>query len=269
MALKKKVVPTDWIICNLAIVPLYVRASETSAIVSQLLFGETANIILRKNKQWAKVITTFDQVEAWVDLRQFVYLEEIEHKKYSENNAVALEVCQVLMNNDLTYPVLIGSSLPFYDGMLFKLKDAKYVYNGQAINFNDASFSPEMLEKVARRFTNAPYFQGGRSVFGLDNAALVQLVMKCAGKSLPRTITEIYDNIKTTVDFIDLAQTGDIAFFINKHEVIDHVGILLNKNEILHIDAKAQIDKIDHEGIYNTALKKYTHKLKVIARFID
>jgi gamma-D-glutamyl-L-lysine dipeptidyl-peptidase len=268
VALKKKSVPTDWLICNLSIVPLYSRASETSVIISQLLFGETVHIIQKKNKQWAKVQSTFDQVEAWVDLRQLEYITQDQHEKFNDNFAVALEVCQVLINNDLTYPVMIGSSLPVYDGMLFRTHDAKYVYNGQAAIFNEVSFTSEMLEKIARRFVNAPYFQGGRSIFGLDKSALVQLVLKCAGKSLPRSIFEMYNTIDQTVDFIELAQAGDVAFFINKNEEIDHIGILLSKDEILHVNEKATIDRIDHEGIYNITLKKYTHKLKVIARFV-
>ncbi len=268
MALKKKSVPTDWLICNLSIVPLYSRASDTSVIISQLLFGETVHIIQKKNKQWAKVQTSFDHVEAWVDVRQLEYISKEQHEKFNENFAVALEVCQVLINNDLTYPVMIGSSLPMYDGMLFKTHDAKYVYNGQAAIFKEVIFTSEMVEKIARRFINAPYFQGGRSIFGLDKAALIQLVLKCAGRALPRSLFEMYNAIDQTVDFVELAQAGDVAFFISKNEEIDHIGILLSKDEILHVNEKARVDRIDHEGIYNLSLKKYTHKLKVIARFV-
>jgi gamma-D-glutamyl-L-lysine dipeptidyl-peptidase len=268
VAIKKKPIQTDWLICNLSIVPLYSRASETSAIVSQLLFGETVHIITKKNKQWAKITTTFDNVEAWVDIRQLEYITNDQHDKFNKNFAVGLEVCQVLTNNDLPYPIMIGSSLPAYDGMLFKTNDSKYVYNGQAAVFNEMTFTSEMLEKIARRFLNAPYFHGGRSIFGLDKAALVQLVLKCAGKALPRTIGEMYEKITVTVDFTELAQAGDVAFFIGKNDIIDHIGILLNNSEIIHVNEKARVDKIDHEGIYNTSMKKYTHKLKVIARFV-
>ncbi len=268
MALKKKSLPTDWLICNLSIVPLYSRASETSVIVSQLLFGEMAHIIQKKNKQWAKIQSSFDDVEAWVDLRQLEYISHDQHVKFNNNYAVGLEVCQVLINNDLTYPVMIGSSLPMYDGMIFKTHDSKYVYNGQAAIFNEVVFTSEMLEKIARRFINAPFLQGGRSIFGLDNAALVQLIMKCAGKALPRSIFEMFNTIHETVDFIELAQAGDVAFFVGKNEEINHIGILLSKDEILHVNEKARVDKIDHEGIYNLISKKYTHKLKVIARFV-
>ena len=60
---------------------------------------------------------------------------------------MALEVCQVLMNNDVSFPVLIASSLPEYDGMVFKSASGKYVYNGQAAEFSDVHFSAEIMEK--------------------------------------------------------------------------------------------------------------------------
>jgi cell wall-associated NlpC family hydrolase len=263
---KVKLQQSDYLMCDLSLVALYTKPSEGAPLVSQILFGETAQIISRKNKQWAKIITDFDGTEAWADLRQLSEITPEMHKKFSTNFSVALEVCQVLMNNDVSFPVLIASSLPEYDGMVFKTAAGKYVYNGQASSFQEVKFGPDIMEKLTRRFVNAPFINGGRSVFGLDKMALVQLIYKCAGVALPRTLDQMLKFDFEVIHFIEQASPGDIAFFINKNEEIDHLGIVLSDGQVLHVAEKARIDKLDHEGIYNKETKKYSHKLRYIGR---
>ena len=60
---------------------------------------------------------------------------------------------------------------------------------------------------------------------------------------------------------------GDLAFFGNKKQ-INHVGIILNKNKIIHASGKVRIDNLDQKGIFNTDTKSYTHKLRSIKRII-
>lgn len=268
MALRKKALPTDWLLCSLAVIPVYARPVETSTMVSQIVFGETASIIQRKNKQWVKIETSYDQVVGWIDQRQMQFLSQVQFTTFSNDFAVALDLCQVLMNNDISFPVMIGSSLPQYDGLSFKTADNKYVYNGQAANFKEVSFTPEILEKVARRFLNAPYFSGGRSIFGMDRHCVIQMIFKCAGIKLTGSLEQMYQSITQVIDFIELAKPGDIAFFIDKNENISHIGVILSDNLVLHMQEKVRIDKIDHEGIYNTDLRKYTFKLKLIGRVL-
>ena len=57
---KVKLQQSDYLMCDLSLVALYTKPSEGAPLVSQILFGETAQIISRKNKQWAKIITDFD-----------------------------------------------------------------------------------------------------------------------------------------------------------------------------------------------------------------
>ena len=71
-----------------------------------------------------------------------------------------------------------------------------------------------------------------------------------------------------TVHFLPEAQAGDVAFFDNEEGRIIHVGILLNQKEIIHASGQVRIDPIDDQGIYNKELKRYTHKLRIIKRFL-
>jgi cell wall-associated NlpC family hydrolase len=75
-------------------------------------------------------------------------------------------------------------------------------------------------------------------------------------------------NAGENVSLLDEAQTADLLFFDNEEGKIVHVGILLNNSKIIHASGKVRIDMIDHQGIYNNELKKYTHKLRLIRRIL-
>jgi cell wall-associated NlpC family hydrolase len=70
------------------------------------------------------------------------------------------------------------------------------------------------------------------------------------------------------INLLDEAQPGDLAFFDNAEGKITHVGILLTKNKIIHASGRVRMDMIDHHGIYNEAIRKYTHHLRLIKRLI-
>ena len=68
---------------------------------------------------------------------------------------------------------------------------------------------------------------------------------------------------------IENIQPGDLAFFNDEKGKITHVGILIEKDKIIHASGKVRIDTFDHKGIFNTETKKYTHKLSVIKNILD
>ncbi len=166
-------------------------------------------------------------------------------------------------------PVLIGSTLPSFDGMNFKLKNEKFVYNGQAIthgNGNDYDHE-KILEKCALKYLHAPYLWGGRSPFGIDCSGFTQMVFKLMDVRLKRDAYQQAQQGKD-IGFADLAQEGDLAFFENKEGKISHVGIILKNKKIIHASGCVRIDKIDAYGIFNEETKKYSHNLKVIKRVL-
>jgi gamma-D-glutamyl-L-lysine dipeptidyl-peptidase len=70
------------------------------------------------------------------------------------------------------------------------------------------------------------------------------------------------------VKSLDEVVCGDLAFFDNEEGRITHVGIILNKEEIIHSSGKVRIDKLDNDGITNVDTGARTHKLKLIKRFV-
>ena len=70
------------------------------------------------------------------------------------------------------------------------------------------------------------------------------------------------------INMLDEAEPGDLAFFDNEDGKIVHVGILIKKDKIIHASGHVKVNDIDHHGIFNKELNKYTHSLRLIKRII-
>ena len=90
---------------------------DSSEMISQLLFGETCEIINQKNN-WSFVKCIHDNYEGWLDTKQ---ITEIKTDLNSKHTAFELVHNYVFKENHI--PIVIGSSLPKYDGLNFKLKN--------------------------------------------------------------------------------------------------------------------------------------------------
>ena len=119
----------------------------------------------------------------------------------------------------------------------------------------------------AEALIETPYLWGGRSQWGIDCSGFVQLVYRMSGLLMPRDASEQVKEGKT-MSFVMEAQPGDLAFFDDDEGNIVHVGIVYSSTEIIHASKKVRIDRIDHNGIYNDELKKYTHKLRTMKNVI-
>jgi len=108
---------------------------------------------------------------------------------------------------------------------------------------------------------------GGRSPYGIDCSGLTQVVYKIIGLSIPRDAGQQV-MIGETVNFINMVQPGDLAFFDNDEEIITHVGIIIDNGKIIHSSGYVKIESLDHQGIFNSETQKYSHKLRVIKRII-
>ncbi len=87
------------------------------------------------------------------------------------------------------------------------------------------------------------------------------------GVALPRDASQQV-GIGQDLSFVEEAMPGDLAFFGDDAGAVTHVGIIWEQNRIIHASGKVRVDKIDHQGIFNEDLKRYTHNLKVIKRIL-
>ncbi|MBK9253924.1 MAG: C40 family peptidase [Saprospiraceae bacterium] len=251
----------------LSVINIFEKHGFNENIVSQLLFGETGEVVEKKNKHWYKIKSVRDSVFGWVSTYQIEMISPENFKKFNDNFSLALEVSHPLINENHSIQILMGSQLNCFDGISLFMSNDKYVYNGQAVNPKEINISNELLIKIARRYLYAPYFAGGRSPFGIDSSGLIQNIYSFFNIVLPRSAFE-QAGLGEVVDFSVLSKTGDLAFFHDGDGIVNHVGLVLEDQKILHCFGMVRIDKIDHFGIYNKTLKKYTHKLRIIKRIL-
>ena len=138
-------------------------------------------------------------------------------------------------------------------------------YSGQALLSNSVDISNERLVKLGMKYIHAPYQWGGRSPFGIDGSGLIQMIFKLAGYRMSRDAHHQITHGEV-VNFPSDAVPGDLAFFENSKGNIVHVGLITEESQILHAFGKVRIDYLDHHGIYNGDLGKYTHRLRIIKR---
>lgn len=254
-------------ICPLSVAPLRTAASHKSEMASQLLFGELVEIMDRKGRQWLKVRCIHDNFVAWADTSQITEITPSEFESIQENYAFSLELVQAAMGHNHFVPIMIGSRLPNFDGLNFKLGEMQFTYSGQAVGVAELKGTSTFLLKMAKRYLNAPFVWGGRSPFGIDSAGFVQVLFAMTGHDLPRDPAAQIE-IGRTIDFVEQVQAGDLAFFENKNGRIFHVGLVMEDQAIIHAHGSVRIDRLDHYGIYNEATKRYTHKLRLCKRIL-
>ncbi len=258
----------SYVICPVSIVPIRNTSSNKSEMISQLLFGELAEVLETKGRQWARVRCAWDNFVGWVAANQIKAITPTEFERFRRDYAYSLELFHTLLANNHCVPIVMGAQLPGFDGMRFKLDDSYFTFSGQAVFPDHIEQSPEFIIKIVRKYLYAPFLWGGRSPMGVDASGLVQMAFKLAGVSMPREAEQqVY--LGTAVDFVEQSRPGDVAFFENKAGRIAHCGIILPGNEIIHAYGSVRIDTLDHFGIYNREQARYTHRLRVVKRILN
>lgn len=250
-------------ICNLAIVPLRLEASDRSEMTSQVLFGEHFKI-LEQTEKWSRVEIAADGYNGWIDNKQFRVISQEAYDKLSSSpmvlNGDLIEYITIPGNGLL--PVPIGASLSFLEHS--DINTEKYLFEGLQVSGINAK---QNIIQTAYLYLNSPYLWGGKTPFGIDCSGFVQMVYRLNGYNIQRDASQQATEGEA-LSFIEESEPGDLAFFDNEEGRIIHVGILMEDNHIIHAHGKVRIDRLDHLGIYNIDTKRHTHKLRVIKKII-
>lgn len=246
-------------ICHLSVVPIRSIAADTGEMTSQLLYGEHFKV-LEQRKVWCKIRVAFDGFEGWINNNQILIIDKIDYdsiENTSDQNYSVDLVSFVNVQSAGLRPILLGSTVnnatiltDTFEGTYVKTRQDKY-----------------NLIKTALLYLGAPFLWGGRTPFGLDSSGFTQMVYKINGYRLKRNALE-QSTQGEALSFIEECESGDLAFFDNSDGVIDHVGLIMDNNYIIHVFGKVRIDRIDHAGIFNNEINKYTHKLRVIKKVL-
>jgi hypothetical protein len=229
--------------CLLSFIPMRAEASDRSEQVSQLIFGETYEV-LEENEKWYYIETSFDLYRGWIDKKQF-----------------APQVFEVDTNRVFAFPTALQ---PFENKHILMPLGAFVPddFPHQILTLNEAL-------ALFKTYVGVPYVWGGKTNFGYDCSGFTQSFFKTLGHLLKR---DAYQQASEGIDVMLLseAKTGDLAFFDNAEGRITHVGIIMENNgsfEILHASGELRIDILDHQGI-NKKSEGYSHNLRLIRRIL-
>ncbi len=246
----------------LAIVPLREAPAHKAQQVSQLLFGESFEV-LEAPGEWLQIKTENDEYIGWIQAIQSVLLDA---ETYNQNQQKAFQltteavtIVRKTVDNSMLY-LPAGSKIAGIEQNQFTIGNTAFELLQPILSDKNS------IINYAYSYLNTPYLWGGRTHFGIDCSGFSQAVYLQQGIQLKRDAWQQAGQGKI-VDFLQNALPGDLAFFDNEEGRIVHVGIMINHEQIIHASGCVKIDRIDNQGIYSTGQKKYTHKLRIIKRF--
>jgi gamma-D-glutamyl-L-lysine dipeptidyl-peptidase len=232
---------------NVSVSNVYKNSTYQSDIVSQALLGESVEVIKTEND--FDNVKQPDGYEGWIKNNQLA----VDNSKSESIKTIISHAIQIYSEMDeSSYPVrdaVIGSKINVVDEekdwYRIELPDGT---EGWILKKHFGEFpklSRENVVKLAKQFLGYPYFWGGLSPRGLDCSGLSQTVFKLLGYQLPRDSYMQRDATKETSKNISDALEGDLLFFGDDKIKVDHVGIALGDDGIIHARGMVKINSLN------------------------
>lgn len=258
----------DYGVCRLALITVRKDADQRSEPVTQLLFGDHYEVMfLSKDENWLSIIITSDQSTGWIDKLQHHSISQEYHNQIGlANYKITTDIASTMLYKKSQLTIVLGSVVPISASELFKMEE-QFAFNGETKTLGQRR-DFEYLKEVSNKYLNAPHFPGGKSPFGIDASGFTQMSFRLAGYQLPRDIQQQWAHGKP-VDGFSSALPGDLAFFQSDKGKINHVGIVLDEQKIIHCFGRVRVDYMMEEGILSNETKIYTHTLSGFKRILS
>lgn len=247
----------------LSVIPMRKEPSHRSEMVSQLLFGEYAEI-LEEEEQFVRVKCLYDSYEGWIQTNQISLVSEV----FSADTYTIDWVTPVSLAGHHVHAPM-GSPVYGKENVFHVNKtEVRYLPSGLENYWNgrEKTFAKTDFRKICESYSNTPYLWGGKSVFGIDCSGFVQQVFKLFGVKLLRD-AYLQAEQGSVVESVAETKFGDLAFFRNEKGRVTHVGIILEDRQIIHASGKVRVDTIDERGIVNKETGEWTHHLHSMRRY--
>lgn len=258
----------EYSVCLHTLIPVRKTESECSEMVTQIVFGETYTVTNIEGN-WAKVIISYDNYTGWIDAKLINYISK---NQFIEINLQAETICSMPLSQITN--LTTSKTIPIVGGSSFSSINSSNIFNINNVDFEDKEvyeiYKPtsENIVVIAKKYINAPYLWGGKSILGIDCSGFTQIVYKIVGVPLNRDASQQAKQGNKVLSIKD-ALPGDLAFFDNNRGHITHVGIIISNKLIIHASGWVRIDKIDEKGIFNSDTNTYSHKLSSIRRLLN
>ena len=208
------------------VAPLRHLPDLAHGIDTELLLGETVRVFDRKDG-WA-----------WVQAEQDGYVGYLPEAQLAEPEDATHVVC---VQRTFVYPeaelrrppvsilsmgsrIRVTGEAETRGTRYLTLDDGTALIASHCLSL-DRRMTDDYVE-VAARFLETPYLWGGRSGFGIDCSALVQLSMMMAGQAVPRD-SDMQSAAGSEIGRDELRR-GDLVFWKG------HVGIMEDERTLLH-----------------------------------
>ncbi|MDN3669739.1 NlpC/P60 family protein [Echinicola jeungdonensis] len=243
---------TEWLtkqkygICRLSLVSVYQEPRPGSGLITQLLFGETYEVVeVSPDEKWLKIKIGAVNTTGWMQALQH---EEISPEDFNfftgGDNQITTSPVSTLKFREGTIYLLAGSLLQISASELFDTK--RFIgFEGRVRNHKEKASRGELID-IARSFRNVPFLSGGRSYFGIGSGSFIQLVFKISGYSVPKFISQLVDAGRPVS--AEKAYPGDLVIFGNEKDIPHHAGIYLGDNRVIHVSGKVKEDLIKLNG---------------------
>lgn len=243
--------------------PVRQKPRHQREMVTQLLFGEAVEVLKEKGELWVKVRSLHDDYEGWMTR---TLLTEATKEEASQPVAHVTSglINKIHLADNTIMQLPLGASLPGWAGGSGRMGELSYRI-GYVKDRTSEKPSAALLTSLTEQWLHAPYCWGGRTIFGVDCSGFVQVNFKLMGIDLPRDAWQQAQRGEPVEKFKQ-AQTGDLAFFDDKEEIV-HVGIMLGSDKIIHASGRVRIDTIDKKGIIQTDTGRRTHRLESLRRY--
>jgi len=243
--------------CKVAIAPVRADHSDRSEIVTQLLFGEVVTILAHE-RQWMKIQSYADNYEGWIDGKQVHFLRLKEVNRWYDGLTIETALVRRIETPWGAQWITRGAFVPYDNSGEFSIGKDHFRF------LDEPSIAPATPAELAISYENTPYLWGGKSPFGIDCSALMQLVHRYFGINLPRDASQQVE-LGMDIPFGE-HQAGDLAFFSNAEGRIHHVGLLLSETTIIHASGWVRTDDFTPSGIVRRPADELSHTLYGIRR---
>tara|TARA_Y100000590_G_scaffold455200_3_gene603369 strand:+ start:741 stop:1475 length:735 start_codon:yes stop_codon:yes gene_type:complete len=206
---------------NLSKINVYKKPSIKSAIVTQLLYGETFKRI-KQVSGWLKIKNDIDNYVGYIKKRKFPKNEKNTHKVFTvSSNLYSRPKNKYKLSKKLSF----GS----------KIKVSKK--RGNFYKFDNFWIKKKFLKKIdfkkknifynVEQFVNIKYRWGGKHYTGVDCSGLIQLFLNFNNKYCPRDTKDQIKYFKKKVNLNNIKK-NDLVFWKG------HVALILSKNKLVH-----------------------------------
>ncbi|HEU4699603.1 MAG TPA: C40 family peptidase [Gemmatimonadales bacterium] len=224
------------VIVHAPVAPMVAEASVRAEQTTQLLLGETADLLERQG-EWRRLRAHRDGYEGWVNAG---YLRETTAAAAAAWAARATgwsEGAQLDLGGHAR-PLPLGARVVLEPGIAVELPDGRrglirggYVREMAEIATEARDMAPERW--ALRHFEGVPYEWGGRTAWGVDCSGLVQTTWAARGLVLPRDSSKQAACGEPVA--LDRIAPGDLLFFHGEtSRTITHVAFAGPGETLIH-----------------------------------